>query len=255
VAELTRILKLTVPVVHGLDVEGWARGAHRYLKDGQLGEFEKQRDIVKQTFGTGKQALAKKCQKKAGLPQSGWVGTLLMERMTEADAFDSLAEFQIATYAKVNAPPTIVYPHPAGANSSICQGLHPTAGIAGNWAYDFCSRGGTPVLAVQNAVITRLSGRDPALPPDDLIGIWGWSIWYQAHDGYEYFSTHYGKRVAREGQKVKAGTIIGLVGSWPLNPGRSHTHLGCSSVYGERAARKRITQVSNAPRVQVPEGV
>ena len=142
------------------------------------------------------------------------------------------------------------YPHPLGALSEICQGLHPTAGITGNWAMDFCAPGGTKVVAVERAVITKLSGHDPAEGANQTIGIFGWSIYYETPDGYTYFSTHYGSRASlRIGQVVEVGQAVGTVGHWPGEPSRSHTHLGCSSVKGIAAAKKRITEISQAQRV------
>lgn len=142
------------------------------------------------------------------------------------------------------------YPHPAGAPGTfIGQGLHATDGIPGNWAIDFMAPGGTKVLAVESAVVTRLSGHDPAEGVIDPPGIFGWSIYYDTPGGYHYFSTHYGRRLVREGQQVDCGQTIGEVGRWPGDPGRSHTHLGVSSALGPAAAKRRITEISQAQHV------
>lgn len=143
-----------------------------------------------------------------------------------------------------------VYPHPQGALSSICQGLHPTAGITGNWAVDFCAPGGTKVVAVEDATIRKLSGHDPSDGAEQSIGIFGWSIHYETADGYRYFSTHYGARSPLAvGQLVNAGQTVGTVGSWPGDSSRSHTHLGVTSPVSQADAKKRILEVSTAPRV------
>ena len=111
--------------------------------------------------------------------------------------------------------------------------------------------GGTPVVAVERAKITKLSGRDPAFGADQQVGIYGWSIHYQTPLGYRYFSTHYGYRVPlMVGQTVDAGERLGTIGHWPGDPGRSHLHKGVTSPLGERDARKRILAVANAPRVR-----
>lgn len=91
---LTRTLKLGCV---GDDVDGWARAAHRYLKDGLL-DYELQRPIVRRTFGIGKRTLAKKCARKAGLPQYGIVGETLEEAMRAAGAFDATADARIDRY-------------------------------------------------------------------------------------------------------------------------------------------------------------
>lgn len=141
------------------------------------------------------------------------------------------------------------YPHPQGALSTVCQGLHPTLGIPGNWAEDFCAPGGTPVYAVEKAKITELSGRDPSLPPDNVAGIWGLSIHFVTGSGYHYFATHFGSRSVRVGQIVEVGQVIAHVGNWPGNPGRSHTHLGVSSPLGEADAKKHIGLIAAAPHL------
>lgn len=94
-SNLTRQLKLGTV---GDDVDGWARAAHRYLEDGQLDEYEKQRQIVRRTFGVGKRTLAKQCAKKAGLPQYGVVGETLEQEMRDANAFDELADARVARH-------------------------------------------------------------------------------------------------------------------------------------------------------------
>lgn len=143
------------------------------------------------------------------------------------------------------------YPHPLGApNTYVGQGLHQTDGLYGNWAIDFMAPGGTKVVAVANGTVTKLSGHSPSegwYGP----GIFGWSIYYDTPDGYHFFSTHYGRRVVTLGQRVDCGQVIGEVGHWPGDEGRSHTHLGCSSVRGTADAQKKITSVSNAKRVDL----
>lgn len=143
------------------------------------------------------------------------------------------------------------YPHPIGAMGEICQGLHPTDGLPGNWAMDFCAPGGTKVVAVERAVITKLSGHDPSEGAvSQAIGIFGWSIYYRTTGGFEYFSTHYGSRASLHlSQVVEVGQVVGTVGHWPGDPSRSHTHLGCSSTLGTAAAKKRITEISQAQRM------
>jgi hypothetical protein len=144
---------------------------------------------------------------------------------------------------------TICYPHPLGSSSTVCQGLHQTAGIPGNWAIDFCAPGGTRFLAVERGTISRLSGSSPSLPPNNTIGIWGLSLYLKTGMGYEYFATHFGAINVKVGQVVECGQAIATVGSWPGDPGRSHTHLGVTSVKGEADAKAKITAVSRAARV------
>lgn len=146
----------------------------------------------------------------------------------------------------------ICYPHPAGHEGVfVGQGLHQTSGIPGNWAIDFMAPGGTPVLAVENATVTRLSGRSPSDGASQSIGIFGWSIYYETSAGVRYFSTHYGRRNVLLGARIDVGQKIGEVGGWPGDPGRSHTHLGCTHPNGQAAAKAKIVEVSHAKKVTV----
>jgi hypothetical protein len=102
---LTRTLKLGTV---GDDVDGWARAAHRYLEDGQLAAYEKQRAIVRRTFGLGKRKLAKRCAAKAGLPQYGVVGPKLDQAMRSAAAYDALANMRIADHIESTTDTALV---------------------------------------------------------------------------------------------------------------------------------------------------
>jgi hypothetical protein len=142
------------------------------------------------------------------------------------------------------------YPHPQGALSQIGQGPHATAGLPGNIAVDFMAPGGTKVVAVEDAVIKKLSGRDPSSGANQTIGIFGWSIHYETSSGYRYFSTHYGARSPLHiGQEVDCGQVLGTVGHWPGDASRSHTHLGVTSPLGSTDARKRILEIAASPKV------
>jgi murein DD-endopeptidase MepM/ murein hydrolase activator NlpD len=144
-------------------------------------------------------------------------------------------------------PPLMVAPIAVG---SIPSYLHPTAGLLGNYALDWMAVGGTPVYAVEPAKIKKLSGRDPNLGADQIVGIYGWSIHYETPAGYRYFSTHYGSRQASlyVGKVVEAGEKLGEIGWWPGDPGRSHLHLGVTSPLGIADAQKRIKAVAASPR-------
>lgn len=143
----------------------------------------------------------------------------------------------------------LCHPIPAGVSVRIGD-LHPTAGLIGNWALDFICKGGTKVLAVEHARITKLSGLDPALGSEDEVGIFGWSVHYETPKGYRYFTTHYGTRAALfVGQQVDAGQVLGTVGHWPNDPGRSHLHQGVTSPLGTADAKKKMLSIAAAQRV------
>lgn len=189
----------------------------------------------------------KRYQRGAKVPASGIVDDatwLALERGGWIDAYSR------ALLAKDDAlRPNVVYPVPVGAAATICQGLHPTAGLTGNWAIDFCSPPGTPLVAVEAGTIRLLSGHDPADDTWDSQGVYGWSVHFEAAHGYRYFVTHLGRRATlAEGQRVEVGDVLGWVGDQRFRP--DHMHYGVTSPLGERDARKRITTVSTAPRVR-----
>lgn len=143
---------------------------------------------------------------------------------------------------------TKCYPHPAGTTDERPTSLHDTGGIPGNVALDFMAPGGTKVLAVENAVITRLSGHDPRFGVFPG-AVFAWSISYVTPGNVSYFSTHYGTRKVTLGQHVDCGQTIGTVGHWPGDPGRSHTHLGCTHPNGRAASTKHILEIAQARQV------
>jgi len=67
-----------------------------------------------------------------------------------------------------------------------------------------------------------------------------------------YFATHLGDHTALIGRKVKRGDLLGHVGHWPGDPGRSHTHLGVTHPMGKRAAVARIEAVAKATMLPFP---
>jgi len=130
--------------------------------------------------------------------------------------------------------------------------LHPTTGLPGNWALDFMAPGGTPFLAPQDCKVTRWSGNDPARG-EVAPSIFGWSMYLRTSGGVVYFATHLGERSAAVGRKVKRGDLLGYVGNWPHNPGRSHTHLGVTwPVPLKRPAVRRIENVARATMLPFP---
>lgn len=153
--------------------------------------------------------------------------------------------------------PPLAYPHPAnrGLHRPPPSDIHETAGIPGNWALDFMAPGGTPFLAPQDSIVTRFSGHDPA---QGVIGgdIFGWSMYLRTSGRVLYFATHLGHRAVSVGQKVRKGDLLGTVGDWPHDPGRSHTHLGVSFPFGGRLGRSaavaRINAVAKAPMLPFP---
>jgi murein DD-endopeptidase MepM/ murein hydrolase activator NlpD len=142
--------------------------------------------------------------------------------------------------------PRPIYLHPKGEFTRRPTFIHPTSGLPGNWALDFMAPGGTTILAPQDGWVTRWSGHDPR---EGVVNgdIFGWNTYFTVPDGW-YFLTHQAGRLVHPGKWVKKGTPIGLVGHWPFDPGRSHSHLGFTHKDGTKdSAVKRIQKVSAGP--------
>jgi hypothetical protein len=227
------------------------------LKRGQvrLGNLNQSLGSVTDDFGSELKDALREFQRDNGIQATGAYGrgtwqALRSSVITEGPNAGKYAMDALALQLVREDALTYCYPHPSGSLSQVCQGLHQTAGLSGNWAIDFCAPGGTKVLAVERATIRKLSGRDPSQGADQMVGIFGWSIHYETATGYRYFSTHYGVRSPLTvGQVVDVGQVLGTVGSWPGDPSRSHTHLGVTSPFGVTDAKKRITAISQATKV------
>jgi hypothetical protein len=145
--------------------------------------------------------------------------------------------------------PSLVFPI-AGPDSHVfVGGLHPTGGLARNWAIDFICKAGLGVVAPEAGLITRFSGHDPSDDRADSRGVYGWTTYLETSAGYEYFITHQGRRypTLRPGMRVQVGDLLGYVGDQRYRP--DHAHVGVTSPKGEADAKARITAVSKAPRV------
>ena len=236
----------------GLDVYGVKRAIIRHLKLGTLDELEGKPSQVQQRFQVEWVPLVKRTQAALGVPRDGRVGPATERGLRKAKAFDAKATKALATYAAEQLRPPIVYLHPEGYRSTICQDIHPTLGLDDNWALDFCCAGGTPVVAPYAGEIVKISGRNPALGADQRRGLFGWNIYLSTFDNViQGFSTHYGDLDCHVGQRVKPGDVIGAVGHWPGNEGRSHTHWGVRSKRGRAHAISFMYEIAHAPRVKV----
>lgn len=164
---------------------------------------------------------------------------------------DAMASLQKLRKSLLPTPATMCFPLPANAGGSVCQGLHETAGIPGNWAIDFCDSAGVPVLAPEAGAIWRLSGNDPSQAKPNPNGVYGWSIYIKTAKGYVYYVTHLGQRMSFAiGHKVALGTELGKIGNQqPLTGRPNHTHIGVTSPLGETDAKKHITAVSTSGRL------
>ena len=152
--------------------------------------------------------------------------------------------------------PALVYPHDKDFQSYSGGFIHQTGGISGNYALDFMAGPGTPVLAPENGTVSRTSGHDPATGLHGAArDVFGWSVYLRCRYGF-YYSTHYGKLAVRGGDTVRVGEVLGVVGDWPHDRGRSHTHLGYTNFSRlSRLSISKIRAVASAPRVQGRDGL
>ena len=246
---LERLLYLHDPMLAGKDVEAVRRACIRYLDDDTLWlAFTKMPVVQRRTFGPGMKNLVQRSERRAKIVADGIAGPGLNRVLDKAGAYDATCYRLFAEWKAAQL--TLCYPHPQQYLSTVCQTQHATAGLIGNWAYDFCAPGGTPVVAVVEAEVVKISGHPPDEVIDPSLGIFGWNLYYSTPEGYRWFSTHYGELSVRVGQKLKVGQRVGKVGHWPGEPSRSHTHLGVTSPHGSADAKVWIRRVANAPRVK-----
>lgn len=93
----------------GKDVEGVTRAMLRYLvDDAGWRSFTAAIPVVRRTWGPGKTRLAKRCQAKAGISQTGAFGPVSETKLRQARAFDAKADRLLDEYA--TAHPQLVEP-------------------------------------------------------------------------------------------------------------------------------------------------
>lgn len=243
---LTRTLKMTSTPAR--DIYGAKRVVYHYLKR-DMHKLNDDPINVQNRFGVWFLPLVIAARKKAGLKAlPAVIDQALWSRMVHAGAIYAFEVDIMNRYIdQLPKKPNLVFPVPQGQMGQVCQGLHQTAGIPGNWAIDFCCPDNTGIVAVEAGTVTKLSGHSPSQDTWDTQGVFGWSVHFETAARYHYFVTHLGERNVQVGMKVGAGDLIGRVGDQKYRP--DHCHYGVSSPLGETDAKKRITDVSNAPRI------
>lgn len=249
---LTRVLK--EGVTPGDDVYGVKRSVCRALdahdSGRRLAALEADDAAAKRTFGVFFTKQVKQCRKLMGYAQTGIVDQSFWNALVRGGWPDRRAIELMNNYIDAHPALAVCYPVPMGEVAGVCQGIHPTAGLAGNYAIDFCCAPGTTVVAVEAGTVVKLSGKTPSLDTWDQSGTFGWSTHFRTAAGYRYFVTHLGSRAPgiHVGQRLEVGDTIGKVGDQVFRP--DHVHYGVSSPVSSADARKRITAVSRAPRVE-----
>ena len=231
--------------MQGLDVKACKRAAARagFPKGKLMG--------ITDTYVAADVANIKLFQQAKGLDADGIIGQNTLDALVlsmDATATGWYGSFVLPKAAAA----ALVYPHASPFNGSAPpkSDLHETGGIPMNWALDFMAPGGTKLVAPEAGTLSRQSGHDPSQGTSGAVNdIFGWSVYIQTPAGLVYFATHLGSVSVQVGQQLKAGDVIGVVGNWPGDPGRSHTHLGVTHPAGIAAAKDRICAVAAAPRM------
>jgi hypothetical protein len=237
----------------GVDINGHKIAMHRHLEDGLLDDLNRQPKRVREHAGCnpgdGWLPLLHKTQQRLRQPERDVFDDRLYKALWAQAAYDARATNMLIRYNIAHPALTLVYPFPSNVAAYRCQGLHETGGLPGNWALDWCAPPGSPLVAVERAVITRLSGSDPDTDRPDPYGVFGWTTYYRPVKGGEWFWTHQGKRALgiHVGQTVEAGDPVGFVGDQAYRP--DHIHGGYSSPLGEAAARRHVEAVNRARKV------
>jgi len=103
---------------------------------------------------------------------------------------------------------------------------HSTSGLAGFPAFDFMAPAGTPVYAPADGLI------DPQRPygwlerQDPTAGFGGSRLYLKGANGRVYYIAHMARNlVAKPGDRVRKGQLIGYVWDWE-GTGNTHVHMG-----------------------------
>lgn len=246
-AKFTRELRNATPYTTGPDVEGVGRALARGgFLDANLSQFVEKKTAVRRTYGPGKQAGVDRVRKRLGMTQNGRYVKTVHDYLVKRGCFDAYAAKLMLDYAP---PPTLVFPVTPPWKAPVCQGLHETGGLPGNWALDLCAPPGAGIVAVEKGTITRLSGSPPSADWNDTGGVYGWSVRFVTARGYHYFVTHLGWRLPElaVGLTVMPGDLLGKVGDQDFRP--DHVHYGVSSPLGPSDAKRHILATLDAPRV------
>jgi hypothetical protein len=211
-----------------------------------LSNFTKKPLAFRRAYNDSRKAGVNELRLKQKRRQTGVYDRECHQYLETHDCFDRLAQKLMLDYAP---SPSLVYPFATGVHVQICQGLHETGGLPGNWAIDFCCDPGTWILVPELATVTRFSGHSPGDDQADSMGVFGWTTYLLSPRGYQYFITHQGSRLAslRVGMIVRPGDQLGRVGDQRFRP--DHAHIGVTSPLGPTDAKRRMTAVSQAARI------
>ena len=163
-------------------------------------------------------------QHRQAIGVDGKYGTESHKRLVQF--FD---KFALKLYKDARWEPRPDNPQPATGSLALPRDFvttHETAGLPGYPATDQFAAPNTVVLAPEEGVVDRLSGRDPRRGGQPG-GPYGWSIYLDAPSG-RYFMTHFATRRVRLGQRVERGEAIGTVCDSAVSgkPNTSHIHMG-----------------------------
>lgn len=247
---LTRTLSLKS---YGDDVYGATRAVLRLLDAGDGGQrlkaLEKKSPLVKRSYGVPRRTLVNKARRAMGFAATGKIDQPFWAALVKGGWPDARSIELMNQYIDGHPHRAVVFPVPLGQMATVCQRWHETAGISGSWAFDFCCYPGTTIVAVEDGVITKLSGHNPNDDTWDSQGVFGWSVHFRTQEGYRYYVTHLGYRLPslQERMHVAAGDTLGRVGDQKFRP--DHVHVSVQSPFSEADAKKRIAAVAAAPRI------
>jgi murein DD-endopeptidase MepM/ murein hydrolase activator NlpD len=164
---------------------------------------------------------------------------------------------------------TRIFPIPAGVpfkrgGGAAAHGSRPL----GNWqsdnAVDIMVEPGTPILAIGDGVVTKVSGSDPSRGASGTV--FGYSVTIKLfRGGYRVFYTHLDDVTVKAGQRVGRGTVIGYAAAG--TPGGAHLHFAVergrpediyTAVHGrirDTSTGAKVPDQGPAPAPTVEEGI
>lgn len=170
-------------------------------------------------FGPATKKAVKKVQKRLNLRPTGVANRGLMKRLGLRARLAAAATAPVTPKIAPGASQYLLV-FPVGGDNSYTGDYGAPRHQGRHEGVDIMADRGTPVLAVNDGAVVRLSRADE--------GLGGVSLWLERADGTQYFYAHM-TSVAdglAEGTRVKAGEVIGTVGNTgDARYGAPHLHF------------------------------
>ena len=170
-------------------------------------------------YGPATKRAVKRIQKRLGMKRSGVATAALLKRLGLRTRLAAAATTPVAPKIAVGASPYLTV-FPVGGANSYSDDFGAPRHQGRHEGVDIMADRGTPLLAVDNASVIRLSRAES--------GLGGISLWLERADGVQYYYAHMTSIAAGldVGSAVGAGQVVGTVGNTgDARYGAPHLHF------------------------------